>query len=231
MQTYSWISANMELFKLIYSLIIVFVCGIIVLKAHSLFRVSMHQGIRYFRNAFFFYGIAFVFRYVLGSRIISGMFISNASYWLIVFLFEFFLIMGSFFLLYSLIWKRFEKSEKGSFSSLFNWKIIVFYVMSFIIAFLDGVWHHYNFMFLSQIILFLIMIFISYDNYKYRGRKGVFLKFYFIAMLLSLTAWTLNALVAFYLSWNKAVLLGVYLINIVIFIMFLWGVQKVIGKK
>jgi len=41
----------------------------------------------------------------------------------------------------------------------------------------------------------------------------------------------LNFLVASFLDWNKGVLTNVYLINIVIFLLFLYGVIKVTGGK
>jgi len=231
MSDYSLISRNIELFKFIYSFVVVFICVVIVLKTDRLFKLSLHQGIRYFRNAFFFYGVAFLFRYVLGSRLISKFIVGSENYFIIIILFEFFLVMAGFSLFYSLVWKRFEKSEKGEFSSLFNFKMIIFYIMSLLIAIVDSLWNTYLFMFLSQIILFAYASILSYDNYKRKGDKHRFLKFYFIAMLLSLTAWILNAILANYLNWNKGILLNVYLINIVVFVLFLYGVVKITGRK
>jgi hypothetical protein len=231
MQTYSWISNNIELFKFIYSLIIVLICVTIVLKTNRIFKLSHHQGIRYFRNAFFFYGIAFVFRYILGSRVVSQFIISSENYFIIIGLFEFFLIMAGFSLFYSLIWKRFEKSGKGSFSSLFNGKMLILYIMAIILAALDFLWSTYLLMFTSQIILFAFASLISYINYKKKGSERKFLKFYFVAMLLSLIGWILNALLTLYLSWNKGILGNVYLINIIIFVLFLYGIIKITGSK
>ena len=65
-ELYSFIAENKDLFRFFYSAIIVFICFIIVMKTDRLFKISSHQGIRYFRNAFLFYGIAFALRYVLG---------------------------------------------------------------------------------------------------------------------------------------------------------------------
>jgi threonine/homoserine/homoserine lactone efflux protein len=86
-------------------------------------------------------------------------------------------------------------------------------------------------MFSSQIIIFVLASVISYINYKKNGRQHKFLKLYFIAMILSLITWVLNFLVASFLDWNKGVLTNVYLINIVIFLLFLYGVIKVTGGK
>lgn len=221
---YDWIIANKELCKIFYLLAVAVICTIIVLKTDRLFRISLHPGIRYFRNAFFFYGIAFITRYFLGANFLSVY--VNFNPHLINALFEFFLIMAGFSLFYSLLWKKFE-SSKMAFSSLFNFKIIIFYFLAFMIVILDNLWGTYAFMFFSQIILFSCASVISYINYKKNGVKHKFLKFYFIAMLLNLFAWSLNALVALYLNWNKMMLTNVYLLNIIIFLLFLFGVIKV----
>ena len=95
--TYNLIANNIELLRFFYSILIAVICLIVVLKTDRLFRISLHQGIRYFRNAFFFYGIAFVLRYSLNYD--SYVFIINP-------LFKFFMMMGGFFLLYSLYGKN-----------------------------------------------------------------------------------------------------------------------------
>ena len=231
MQYHSLISGNIELFKFLYSLIIILICGVIVLKTNKLFKLSLHQGIRYFRNAFFFFGLAFGFRYILGSRIISEILISNKNYFIMIILFEFFLIMAGISLFYSLIWRKFEKSDQGSFSSLFNGKMFLFYLMAIIISVLDYLWASYLLMFASQIILFGFASVISYINYRKKGEKHKFLKYYFVAMILIFSVWILNALLVLYLDWNRAVLGNVYLINIFVFILFLFGVIIVTRKK
>jgi len=62
-----WIVLNKELLKIFYLLVVGLICTIIVLKSHKLFKLSMHQGIRYFRNAFLFFGIGFILRYIVGT--------------------------------------------------------------------------------------------------------------------------------------------------------------------
>ena len=219
-----WIIGNKELLKLFFALIVVLICMVIVFKTHKLFRLSSYTGIRYFRNAFFFYGIGFAIRFFIGSPIFDNKYLS-AYYPAINSLFEFFLVMAGFFLLYSLLWKNFEH-RKHSLSSLFNFKIFIFYLVAFIIVVLDSIWKTNYFMFASQILLFVLASGISYLNYiKKKNRE--FLKFYFIAMILSLIAWVLNALAALYFNWNQAVLINIYILNLIVFLLFLYGVIKV----
>jgi len=226
MYLYNFIIENKELFKIIYALIIGLICAIIVIKSHRLFHLSLHKGIRYFRNAFFFYGIAFIIRYFFGTGFLYDY--TGLNYQIAVgILFEYFLIMAGFFLLYSLLWKKIESSESEYLTSLFNSKIIVFYAMTAVIVFLDYIWQTYYFMFFSQIVLFAFASVLSYINYKKNGKQHKFLKFYFIAMILNLIAWSLNALAALYFNWHHGFLINIYILNIIIFLLFLYGVIKV----
>jgi len=218
MDIYSFIIGNKEIFKLIYALIIIFVCFVIVLKTHRLFHLSAHPGIRYFRNAFFFYGIAFFIRYVLV--------LATGHVFLITPLFEFFIIMAGFFLLYSLIWKKIEGKE-GSRSSLFSLRILIFYVMALILVILDISWSTLYLMFFSQIILFFIAAVISCVNYKNRAKSNNFSGFYFIAMILMLAAWILNSLTPTLFDWNPTALINIYLLNAIFFLVFLYGAVRI----
>jgi|TARA_Y100000310_G_C20694343_1_gene824420 hypothetical protein len=227
---YSWIIENRELLKVFYGLIIGIISFIIVFKTDKLFRLSFHNGIRYFRNAFLFYGIAFIIRYLLGAFSFYG-YILPDYYFLINIMFEFFLVMAGFFLVYSLLWRRFDNSKGDYASSLLNRKISFFYFMAFIIVFLDYLWQTHYFMFISQIILFAYASIISYSNYKKNRIKHKFPKFYFVAMLLTLITWVLNFILALYFNWNKGILINVYIINVIIFLLFLYGVIKVTRVK
>ena len=225
MELYSLILESKEIIKVFYALLVVLACIIIVKRSDRLFKLSGHGGIRYFRNAFFYFGIAFFIRYSLGFLLNLG--ILNFRFNIFVKpLFEFFLIMAGFFLIYSLIWKKFETKEPDYYSSLLNGKILIFYLMTLIMVVLDFVWSTYNFLFLSQIIIFLFSTSISYNNYKKKSDK-YFPKFYFIAMLLFLIAWILNGLGSLFLGLNQELVIIIHLFNLIIFGVVLYGVLKV----
>ena len=219
-EAYNLIAQNKDLFRFFYSMVIALICLIIVIKTDRLFRLSSHQGIRYFRNAFVFYGAAFILRYLLHKPIYFN---------LIKLIFEFFMVMAGFFLLYSLLWKRFENSKQDS--SLFNSKIFVFYILAFIIAILDYLWASYNFMFFSQIVLFGFATIISYNNYIKDKKQHKFLKLYFVIMFLNLVAWILNFIFSSFFGWRLRWLANVYVINILVFLIFLYGIIKLTKPK
>ncbi len=222
---YSFIIQNKELFKTLYAFVVVIICILIVIKTDKLFKLSLHDGIRYFRNAFFFYGVAFVIRYFLKFAFYE----ESLSYYsfLIGALFEFFLVMAGFFLLYSLLWKKFESYKFMPFSSLLNPRILIFYALAIVIVLLDFLWINYLFLFITQILVFLYASFISYSNYKKDNYEHKFPKFYFIAMILTFFAWLLNALAQIFFNWDQVVMLNIYILNALFFLLFLYGVIKV----
>ena len=219
---YDFIIQNREILKIFYGLMVVLICLVIVLRTDRLFRISLHQGIRYFRNAFFFFSLAFLIRYIMGSNVLVPI-IHNNYFFIVKVAFEFFLIMAGFFLLYSLLWKKIEVSGESYPSSLFNPVILIFYLFTFSVIFLDLIWNTYSFMFVSQIILFSFASAISFVNYENNSRRHKFLKFYFIAMIFSLIAWVLNALAALLFNWNPLFAINISIINLIIFLIFLLG--------
>ena len=220
LEFYQFIAQNKIWFRSIYSVLIAIICLIIVFKTDRLFRISSHQGIRYFRNAFFFYFLGFSVRGFLTSPFYLG---------LSKFAFEFFMIMGGFFLLYSLFWKKIETAKETS--SLFNIKTIIFYILSLFLVYFDYLWGGYNFMFLSQIALFLFASVISYNNYLSKGKEHKFLKLYFVVMVLNFAVWVLNFIFANYLGGRLRWLTNIYVLNVIIFIIFLYGVMKFTKRK
>jgi len=218
-EIYQFVAQNKIWIRSIYSVFISLICLIIVLKTDKLFRVSSHQGIRYFRNAFFFYFVAFLFR---------GFLSIPAYFTPAKFLFEFFMIMGGFSLVYSLLWKKLE-TKKDAYS-LFNSQVLILYGLALIIATLDILWKGYNFMFLSQIILFLFASILSYKNYQRNGKKHKFLRLYFGVMILNFVIWVMNFIFINYLGGRLRWLTNIYALNVLIFIIFLYGVIKFTRK-
>jgi len=231
MEILQLIVQNRELMKLIYALIITLICIVITFKSDRIYRLSSYRGIRYFRNAFFFYGIAFVIRYFAGSGLFNPLANVMECHILVKMFFEFFLVMAGFFLLYSLLWKKIESYRETYASSLLNMKVLLFYLMAVLIVSLDYLWNSYIFMFTSQILVFALTFAISLVNYHERGKNRKFLKFYCFSMFLALVAWMLNALAAMWLNWNIAVVMTVYLLNILMFLIFWIGIVRVTKRN
>ena len=224
MSIYSWIIENKEIIKIFYALIVVIICAVIVRITHRLFHLSLHHGIRYFRNAFLFYGLGFTIRYLIGNFA----YMQGIPEFLIKNIFEFFLVMAGFFLVYSLLWKKVESPTEHS--SLFNARIFLFYIMAFIIALLDSLWNTFYFMFFSQIILFTFALIVSFRNFRKSDKQKKFFKLYFIAILLSFVSWSLNTVAAFF-NWDQRILLNVYGVNMLFFLLLLYTIIRVTRIK
>lgn len=215
----NWLITNRELVKLIFTMLIVLICFIIVLKTNKFFKLSSYSGLRYFRNAFLFFGIAFIFRYLLGLEYKFN--VNSAT--IFNFLFNYFILIAGFFLLYSLLWRRLERYEHSQ-SSVFNVITTIFYILGFIVVALDFLWGAYYFLFSMQILIFIIAGIILFFNYKKR-RKFSWL--YFIAIFLNLAAWVINFIVTGFYNGDRIGIMWVYIINAVIFSILLYAVLKV----
>ena len=223
MELSTFILENKWVLELFYMLLISSISLIIFSKTDKFFKLSLHQGIRYFRNAFLFFALAFFFRYLFG--VFSDFSLDYTD--LMKGTFEYLLIMAGFFLFYSLIWKRFEFNKYQRYSSLFSKPILILNFLALIIAIIDVIWDTYYFMFISQIIIFAFAVIISYSNYRKNGKKHKFLNFYFVAMLLGFAAWILNFLVESVFNWRHMVLVDIGAINLIFFTLFLYGVIKI----
>src|SRR3989344_268129 len=225
MNVYDVVIQNKEVFKAAYAALIVFICLVIVLKTHKLFKLSSYTGIRYFRNAFFFFGLGFFSRYFLKYFFEVKGLESFSDFPLL--LFEFFVIMAGFFLLYSLIWKRLDFSKSFANSSLLTPGVLVFYMFAIIIVILDYFWQTLTLMFLSQVIVFLIASIMSFNNtLSLTKKKNHLSKLYFVAMITSFLAWVLNAVTVLIINWEQTLLINIYILNMLFFLFFLYGVFK-----
>lgn len=119
--------------ELVYSFVII-VCSLMVYHAtREMYELSSYKGIKYFRYAFLFFAIAYLFKsfikfllvYFGASRIID---ITPGFVGMItLFAFMYFSFLSVFYLLYSLIWKRWS-GKYGIIAS--------FHVLSIAIAFI-----------------------------------------------------------------------------------------------
>jgi hypothetical protein len=227
MSLYSFLLENKYILELLYALAISFICGLIVIRTDKFYRLSLHQGIRYFRNAFLFYGVGFIARYLFG--VFNDLDFDYAI--LLKIIFEYLFVMAGFFLLYSLIWRKIESPTEEYKSSLFNAKILIFYVMAVVIVAMDQLWQTYYFMFISEILIFLLVSILAYANFLKDKGKHRFPGFYFFITLIGLAGWVLNFLAESYFNWSHEVLIFVGIVDIIFFILFLYGVIRVTKQK
>ncbi len=213
-----WTIANKELLKILYALAISFICALIVIKSDRLFKISDYQGIRYFRNAFFFFGLSVIVRFILGPVTTTN---PNAYSVIITFLSGFFILVGGLFLFYSLVWKKIENEKK--YHSLINLSAFVFYLISSLISWI-GLTSHLLLP-ISQIVLLSLILVVSLVNYLKSGNDYSFLRTYVVAMVLGLLAQIIGT-TSYFISEIKIIPLTIYGLNLLFFFLFLKGVMS-----
>lgn len=101
--------------ELAYAIIILLTCFIIYVRTKELYDLTSHKGIKYFRNAFLFFGLAYFLRFfvrffVIGFHIPRGASLSVAILLpLIAVIFVYATTMAVFYLVYSATWKKLDE--------------------------------------------------------------------------------------------------------------------------
>jgi hypothetical protein len=178
--------------EIFYTFLIVFFCFLIFYKTREVYILTKHKGIKYFRFAFMFFGIAFASRLVLYlMKLNSDFFFANIilrqSFRPIsIIIITFFSTMAIFYLTYSIIWKKFDSEQFLMFAN------ITALIVS-IIAFTSHSPLIISFMQLIIMIASIIIIFINHKNQKKKvGTKSLYALIYliwFISLLILHSKW------------------------------------------
>jgi hypothetical protein len=226
MDIYNILLNNKNFLEYIYAFIISCISLMILFKTDRYFRLSLHNGLRYFRNSFLFYGLAFFWKFILAD--LTNL--NTTSIFFSQFIFEYLLIMGGLFLLYSLIWKKFDL-HKITYSSLINSKIVFLHLIAIILSLFDSFFESYKFLFISQILIFSFSIILFFKNYKKNEKKSSLPKIYILALSLGLIAWILNFFTAKFFKWNTLLLIDIGILNIIFFILILFSIFRITKIK
>ncbi len=213
---------NYELaIKLFTYLIIVGISLFIYFKAIKLHSLSNYKGFKIFGIAFLYFAIAYLLNFIL---VLMDFLLNFYNYQILGFLlflvFYYSISMAGLMLVYSLVWKEFEKKD----TKLANNKILLLNIIGIIIG--AGSIYDEGVMFLIILSLLSYAIILSYTNYKkirITGKKNDFSQLYFITMVLAFIAYLSNFLVGFF----PLIRIYVSLITTGIFLIFLYGVLKV----
>ncbi len=212
--------------ELVYSFIIIICSLMIYFATKEMDKLSSYKGIKYFRLSFLFFAFAYFFRYFIqiflfsfnlkGILEFSPMFFGAIS----LFVFLYFSTMAIFFLLYSVMWKKWNHSKLTII--LFNVSALI---MAFALIFSRGIFVYL----LINLILLLVVLFILFIAYKDSKKKSKTGSPFIIYLLLSIF-WILNItdiLIPRFLSIYQ---LLVYLISILLFMIILYKVLKKTGS-
>ena len=212
--------------ELIYSFVIV-VCSIMIYYAtKEVYELSSYKGIRYFRQAFIFFAIAYFFRYSikfftillnLGRTMnLSPHFIGDIS----LFIFLYASSMAVFYLLYSVMWKKWSHDKL---------KIFFFNLIAFVIAMIGTFLRSFetDIILNSVLLIFIIVVLlVAYKDSKNK-QKG---KSLFIIYVLLFFFYVLNIIDVLLPKFLQLYQILIYLISTLLFMIILYKVLRKTGN-
>jgi len=212
--------------QLIYSFVII-VCSLMVYYAtKEMYELSSYKGIKYFRQAFLFFAIAYFFRYFIEFFLflfnIKNILDFSPMYigWISLYIFLYASAMAVFYLLYSVMWKKWNHSKS---------RIFIFNICAIIIALFGATFRDMLISLMLNIILLIFVSFILYIAYKdsIDRKKG---KNLFIIYILLFVFWVLNVIDILLPRFLQLYQLIIYIVSTLLFMIILYKVLKKIGS-
>jgi hypothetical protein len=209
--------------EFIYLTIIVFLCLLVYFKTKEIYDLTSHRGIKYFRNAFLFFGVAYLFRFIGVLFHIYNISFGLSHYTHFVLGFVISAYASSIAILYlahSVMWKRIELNK-------FNDKYLHHFIALGILI-ISIVANSLIVIFAIQILLFIFILIMGFINYrKTKGKKTITLYMIYISLFLF---WILNFFITIFKFFFK-IELFLYVISIALFILIAKKVIKIINRK
>ena len=213
--------------ELIYSFVII-VCSLMIYYAtKEMYELSSYKGIKYFRQAFLLFAVAYFFKsfikillvYFGASRIID----INPRFMgpLTLFIFMFFGSLAVFYLVYSLMWKKWN----GKSSIILG----IFYVLSIAISFIIITTRQIEVFIGVSLFIFAIAIFGLYITHKQSKGKKRKSNIEIIYTLL-FVFWILNMIEVLVPSFLQLYQILLYLASLGVFLTILYKVLKKSGS-
>jgi len=209
--------------ELIYSFVIIACSLMIYFSTREMYELSSYKGIKYFRKAFLFFGIAFFFRYFVMFMLkfvniprtieFSPRIFGTAT----LFVFLYASSMSIFYLLYSIIWKKFNFNQKG---------IYVFHLLAIIISIASIFTQNVGTLLSMQFGLFLCVAVLSFVFHK--EKKGLQLRLIYLLLFIFWIFNIISILIPDFFILSKVI---VYLVSLGLFLSITYKVLRTIGAK
>jgi hypothetical protein len=211
----------------IYSFVII-VCSLMVYYAtKEMYELSSYKGIKYFRQAFLFFALAYFFRsfikFILVYFNINEIleFSPRILGPITLFLFMYFSSMAIFYLMYSILCKKWESSRN---------KIYIFHFLALAISIISVISRDPLIRICLSLILCLVVIMIVYLAYTESKEKKKKHNLYVVYLLLSLF-WILNIVDIVTPKVLGTFQLIIYLASLGVFLLVLYKVLKKVGPN
>lgn len=213
--------------ELIYSFVIIVCSLMIYYSTKEMYELSSYKGIKYFRQAFLFFAIAYFFKsfikvllvYFGASRIID---VNPMSIGIItLFVFMYFGSLAVFYLVYSLMWKKWN-GKSGILG--------IFHILSIAIAFISVTTRQIEILFGVNLFILAVAIFgMCITNKESKNKKKKKNNLYVIYTLLFIF-WILNIIEVLIPSFLQFYQILIYIASLGIFLTILYKVLKKSGS-
>ena len=193
-----------------FTLITIILCLIIFLKTKESYDLTKHQGIKLFRNAFVFFGLSYLLRFIF---MISRTFMDNGYYWREIMPY-FILVLGYlsttaiFYLLFSIIRKKFNQKSL----------VLIGHIIAVLISLLAFAMMSHLILLYIQSLLLILVIIISFIIHQ---KKSLIKTIYVLILIF----WLINLWVIAP-GWLLPVEVKI-LFQIISIILFVWIYYKI----
>jgi hypothetical protein len=208
--------------EIVYSFVIILCSLMIYFGTRELYKLTSHKGIEYFRKSFLFFALAYFFRSFIKITLfyfdvgeIRTLLPTFGN--ITLFIFMYFSSMAIFYLLYSVMWKKWKSTSI----------IYLFHLLAFIVAITTLLSKNPTTYFLINILLFIFISSTVYISYK-QSRKNKSHNLYLIYLMLFIF-WIFNIIDVLVPNFLQVFQLLIYLISIGIFLTIFYKVIKKTG--
>ena len=205
--------------EIVYSFVIIVCSLMIYFGTKELYKLSSHKGIKYFRQSFLFFALAYFFRSFI--KIILFYFDAGEIRALLpifgnitLFIFMYFSSMAIFYLIYSVMWKKWKSKSI----------VYLFHFVALVIAIIIILFKNPFIYLLINLLLFVFIAFVFYKSYN-QSKKKKSHNLYFIYLLL-FVFWIFNIIDLLIPNYLKTYQLFIYLISLGIFLSILYKVIR-----
>lgn len=213
--------------EIIYSFVIIICSLMIYFGTKEIYELSSYKGIKYFRKAFLFFAIAYFFRSFIKFMMmyfnLREIFEFSPGFFggFTLFLFMYFSAMAMFYLLYSLIWRKWSINAN---------KIYIAHGLALIIAVTSITIRNQLVYFGINILLLAFIVLVVYAAYKNQKNKLKSHNLYAVYLML-FVFWIFNIIDILVPNFLQTFKLLIYLISSGIFLLILYKVLKKAGAN
>lgn len=169
---------NFIIMELIFSTIVIVLALLIYFRTREMYLLTKHKGIRYFRNSFLFFGLAFFFRFFFHLVMMSRIIDFGVPHWImgaVSLTFTSYLsTMAIFFLVLSTLWK-YTKS---------NALLYLAHAFAAVIVILVGYFRTPEILGLAQLVLLIFAVVLSYMSYRESKKHSQLFMIYILMFII-----------------------------------------------